>query len=237
MKAWNAAGLIPAMIVMVAGANAQQPGRTDAVVRFGQHVADMKSEFEQRHPGGGIDDRLWVKARLGVLARIDQEADEFLANVPRGAEALKELQAQNTAELRSIVHRWGWIGEPDFDPSAANDAWLLLLHSNGDIAFQREVLAAFDLQIRKGQGDRRSYAYLYDSIALNPLNTSSAGLQRYGSKGRCVARGKWEPYASEDPERLDERRRSMELRPEADYVAYMLKVSDQCPTEEKSPYQ
>lgn len=217
MRAW-CAGVIVALGWIAIGASAGEPAPADAAAAFEQHVAQMKEQFA-REQADGINDSRWVKARLRLLAAMDERGHDVLAGTARGTELLQAMHAQHSDELESMVHRWGWIRDSEFGVSAAVDAWQIVMHSR-NLALQRAVLEQL---MQADEKDWNAYAYLYDRITSNPLNTSSHGLQRYGSQGQCAA-GKWVPAAIEDPAKLDERRRAIGLSPHAEYVSDMTVV-------------
>jgi hypothetical protein len=78
--------------------------------------------------------------------------------------------------------------------------------------FQQQVLDTLSDLVGKGETRASSYAYLWDRVAINQKKK-----QRYGTQGRCTGPGAWEPFEMEDPEKVDERRKSMGLSPLADY--------------------
>jgi hypothetical protein len=55
-------------------------------------------------------------------------------------------------------------------------------------------------------------AYLRDR-----LDMAQTGRQRYGTQGHCVGKDVWEPFATAEPARLDERRLAMDMGTEEDY--------------------
>ena len=218
MRSWWGGVIVTlAWIATSANAGESAPG-DDVASAFERQVAQLKEQFAREHPGT-IDDPEWVKARLQLLAAIDERGHDVLTGTARGTELLEAIDAQNGAELKSMVHRWGWIRSSEFGVSAAVHAWPIVMHAK-DLAFQREVLEQL---MQTEEKDWKAYAYLYDRIASNPLNASSHGLQRYGSQGQCVA-GKWVPSAIEDPGKLDERRRAIGLSPHAEYVSDMTDI-------------
>lgn len=124
------------------------------------------------------------------------------------------VDEDNTRWLKAHVGRSGWFTVSKYGAEADKAAWLLVQHADRDVAFQAEVLAILEPLVAAGETDPRSYAYLYDRVAVN-----SQRPQRYGTQGRCTDAGTWEPRDVEAPEQLDQRRAAVGLPPEADYVA------------------
>jgi hypothetical protein len=74
-----------------------------------------------------------------------------------------------------------------------------------------------------GETHPQGYAPLYDRVMLSqefPNGVTALApdgrKQRFGTQGTCV-HGAWEPFALEDPSRVDELRASVGLRPLAEY--------------------
>lgn len=118
----------------------------------------------------------------------------------------------NTSWLKAVLARIGWFDVSRHGANASRSAWLLLQHSDHDRAFQERMLAALEPRMRRGDMEPRSYAYLVDRVAFN-----SGRAQTYGTQGRCVGPGDWQPFDTIDPQRLDERRLAVGLEPMAEY--------------------
>lgn len=218
----------------------------DVPAAFEQHVAKLRADFALDHPDKP-DDIEWVKARIALLAAIDQYGRTILVS-PMNATAhaamnadktpgalqlnqrlsnlFKAMDAQNTAELKRLMERWGWFNSAKFGVQTESHAWLIVQHADDDPAFQRQVLAIVEPLVQRGEADRKTYAYLFDRVAMSFLDPSRSRPQRYGTQGHCVGPGTWEPFPVEDPNRLDERRKAMGLPPEADYIVLF---KDRCP--------
>lgn len=84
--------------------------------------------------------------------------------------------------------------------------WLIVQHSDNDIDFQKNVLKDMGRAIKKGDINKRNYAYLYDRVAVN-----SGKKQKYGTQMVFDSIGVHSPAPIEDEKRVDERRISMGL--------------------------
>ncbi len=125
----------------------------------------------------------------------------------------------NTAWLKSDLAAHGWPKLSTDGADMAGDAWLLVQHADHDPAFQKQVLPMLEALLPAKEVAGKSYAYLYDRVAMHdnrPL--------RYGSQGRCNGVGAWEPLPVEDPATLDARRAAVGLGPEADYIQKFAKT-------------
>ncbi|MGN6423870.1 MAG: DUF6624 domain-containing protein [Asticcacaulis sp.] len=110
----------------------------------------------------------------------------------------------------------GWPKLSTDGAAMAHDAYILVQHADRDIDFQKHVLSMMEPLLGSKDVNTQDYAYLFDRVARNSGQPS-----RYGSQGQCVDNGKWSAGETEDPAKLDERRASMGLGPEADYVNHM----------------
>lgn len=118
----------------------------------------------------------------------------------------------NTSWLKALLARIGWFDVSRYGSDASRTAWLLLQHSDHDPAFQRRMLGELEPRMRRGDIEPRSYAYLVDRVAFN-----AGRPQTYGTQGRCVGPGEWQPFDTIEPQRLDERRLAVGLDPIAEY--------------------
>jgi hypothetical protein len=63
--------------------------------------------------------------------------------------------------------------------------------------------------VERQQASGKDYAYLYDRTHYP---------QRFGTQGSCVSRQEWQPFEIEDIDKVDERRRAVNLPPLAEYA-------------------
>lgn len=205
----------------------------------GNPVDDARHEFDARLAKGKADYERERAAtppaqvlRLDVMymVAIDQYARNFI-NVPheRGFSAEErqqlmtwliprwtEIDRNNTEALKKILAaHGGWLKISEFGADVDHSAWLLVQHADQDPAFQREVLARLEKLWPKGETSRSNFAYLWDRVA-----SAEKRPQRYGTQGRCVGVGTWEPNPVEKPEaELDARRAEVGLGSMAEYKA------------------
>ena len=112
-----------------------------------------------------------------------------------------------------------WVSISKFGKKSDNNAWLLVQHADLDPDFQREVLQKLAKLWPKGETDATNYAYLYDRVATSWQDKNKRKRQRYGTQGKCVGKGQWEPLAVEDPANLEKRRKSVGLNTMDEYKA------------------
>jgi hypothetical protein len=122
------------------------------------------------------------------------------------------VDADNTAWLKAEWRASGWFTAARDGQAASGDAWLLLQHADRDPDFQRAVLPI--LARETGLQGRINYAYLSDRVATNAKQP-----QTFGTQGRCVGPGAWEPNPVTEPEGLEARRAEIGLGSIAEYKA------------------
>jgi hypothetical protein len=127
---------------------------------------------------------------------------------------LRKPVVDNTEWLKGVLDRIGWFDISRFGESASLAAWLLVQHSDHDLAFQRTVLERLRAKVAAGEAQPRHLAYLVDRVAVN-----AGEPQTYGTQGQCRGPGDWQPLPLVDPDRLDARRADVGLEPIAAYRA------------------
>lgn len=152
-------------------------------------------------------------------------ADQYQLTIPRppavaeAAEVLvagdvRRLARSNADWLKSVLARIGWFDIPRYSSSGSLAAWLIVQHSDHDRAWQAEILEGLRTRVGRGEVLARHVAYLEDRVAVN-----AGRPQTYGTQGRCMPSGEWQPREMIDPANLDRRRAEVELEPIADYRA------------------
>lgn len=122
------------------------------------------------------------------------------------------VDAGNTAWLKAEWRASGWFTAAHDGQAASGDAWLLVQHADRDPDFQRAVLPI--LARETDPRGRVNYAYLFDRVATNAHQPQS-----FGTQGRCVGPGAWEPDPVAEPEGLEARRAEFGLGSIAEYKA------------------
>ena len=120
----------------------------------------------------------------------------------------------NTAWLKAEIERDGWFTISRFGKAGDSAAFLLVQHADLDRPFQAKVLQILEPLVASQETQPKNYAYLYDRVAVGQGRP-----QRYGTQGRCTGPGVWSPNDVEAADKLDERRASVGLGPEAEYQA------------------
>jgi hypothetical protein len=204
--------------------NVPSPEVEQAIEAVLTEISAEEARFtEPRQP----ENKEWVKRRLEHLFNVDQKARGAYIR-PRPAHWSSEtreyyrkklanriiaLDRAHTAELMELLKLYRWFTISEFGEKVEGYAWLLVQHSDFDVAFQQEVLAILTSLYPKGETSPSNYANLWDRVARN-----TGKLQRYGTQGHCVEPGRWEPYEVEDPAGLDQHRASVGLSTMAEYL-------------------
>jgi hypothetical protein len=94
----------------------------------------------------------------------------------------------------------------------AEEAWLIALHADHDVEFQRTCRQRLEQAVERGEAPARHLAYLTDRLLVH-----EGKKQRYGTQVRATPEGV-ESFPVEDPEGLDERRTEVGLEPIQEYL-------------------
>lgn len=221
--------LLMVLLAVMNGKASDFPRVDQAIKEYDQKLMELKKEFNQPTDPGNKE---WVKTYLAHLVKVDQFMRLYWMNTPKkySEEEKKEfnkqfikrlfsLDAENTKELKSLLKKYRWFTISEFGTKADGDAWLLVQHADQDPQFQKEVLVILTELYPKNETNRSNYAYLFDRVATAYNDPSKRELQRYGTQGRCVSEGKWEPWPIENAAAVDQRRKEMGLGTMADYIA------------------
>ncbi|WP_428963018.1 DUF6624 domain-containing protein [Micromonospora fluostatini] len=128
---------------------------------------------------------------------------------------VEDVDADNTAWFAGVLDQEGWPRLSEVGPDASAAAWLIAQHADRDPEFQRRCLGLLEQAVRDGEAQASHWAYLTDRVRRAEGRPQVYGTQLwYGLDGG----GPLQPQPIEDPDRLDERRRSVGLGPFADYV-------------------
>jgi hypothetical protein len=113
------------------------------------------------------------------------------------------VHRRNAARLTEILDRHGWPGRDLVGADGAAAAWLVLQHAIGDPPLMRRGLALLGA-LAPGDVEPAQLAMLEDRV-----RAFEGRPQRYGTQYDWDEKGLLGPLPIEDPERVDERRRSV----------------------------
>lgn len=119
---------------------------------------------------------------------------------------------KDTAFMKAVLKRFGWPGYSLVGKDGSHNAWLMIQHADDDPAFQVQALTAMKLAVDQKEANSKEYAYLTDRVLTN-----TGKKQRYGTQ-LSTAGGKIATLPVEDPDHIDERRKSMGMSTIKEYL-------------------
>ena len=139
------------------------------------------------------------------LVRQELAADGSLTNQgyhPRMA----VVHERNADRLANIIQQHGWPGESLIGGDGAAAAWLIAQHAIGNPRFMRKCLSLLKQAAAENEAPQWQAAMLEDRIRMYEGRP-----QVYGSQFQPNENGEFVPYIIENPETVNERRRSVGL--------------------------
>jgi len=163
----------------------------DSMVRVDQHWRTTMTRFENQEGDSLSRDTIYRKMFLSDSLNYSILADVF------------EKNGYPDADL---------IGE-----KGSHNFWLLVQRQDRHPAFQEKVLLKMKEKVDQQKVPGSDYAFLKDRVLVN-----AGHKQLYGTQVQLnVTRTSYEPKPVDDPVNLDERRKSMGLQPEDDFIKSM----------------
>ena len=163
------------------------------------------------------EDQMWRRALLGSAPKAYAgevgKTGKLLVNAHLGAEGCA-IQAANDAWLNTALDTIPWFTIDTYGKAADEAASDIVRHADADPALQLKVLNRLGALALAKRTDPKSFAALWDKVALE-----SGRPQRYGTQMRCVGKV-WTPRTPlEDAAQLDQRRGWVGLPPMKVYAA------------------
>jgi len=154
-----------------------------------------------------------ISDELNKMFETDQKAREN-----NNEETTKKIDQENTQKLKEIITSIGWPTESKVGEDPAHYAWLLVQHADQDIEFQKNCLRLMKAESPE-EVQQEDIAYLEDRILVAENKP-----QLYGSQWKITEDGSHIPEEIFEPDKLDERRAKMGMKPFAKYVEDMKKA-------------
>lgn len=222
--------IFASIILIMNSASATPYLRVDSdIATYDKNVSKMKSDFllQPEEP----TNKKWVQNKIDNMVQIDQYMRKFWDTPLNNSYTLDEksefnkkfslksaaVDSENTADLKELLKIYNWFTISEFGANTDSQAWLLVQHADQDHEFQENVLKILENLWHLNETKPANYAYLFDRVASSFNDPSKSKLQRYGTQGRCVGPGQWEPLPIENPEKVDELRKSVDLSTMAEY--------------------
>lgn len=175
-----------------------------------------------RDPEFAESRELFEHAARGAYIRLQLENDENFAGLSGWSalgfrifidQRMRKIDDENRAWLAVKVDEQGWFTVSRFGELADVAAFTIVRHSDSDPHWQASMLELLTPLAAEGETSAQGLAMLHDRVATN-----FGRVQRYGTRGRCVDAGVWEPDALEERDDIDHLRATVGLVPLANFV-------------------
>lgn len=116
--------------------------------------------------------------------------------------------------LKEVFAKTGFPGEDVVGKEGSKHFWLMVQHLDKWPAFQQQVLNSMEKEVAKQNASAKDFAYLTDRVRLNTGQKQVYGTQVTYNIDSCQAI----PKALENPESVNQRRKSVGLEPLEKYL-------------------
>jgi hypothetical protein len=173
------------------------------------------------------------KADSSLIKLIDSlyNADQSTASIrppDSAAAAYQRTIRTNFTYVKQILDKYGFPGYDLLGKESSGKYFLLVQHSDFDVAFQKRALSLMKKEVLKKNASGQSYSYLVDRTNLNEGKP-----QVYGTQVIMSRETELKPCI--DLKNLDKRRKSVGLGPVKDYLEKCNDVFYQLNPQEKRP--
>lgn len=184
-----------------------------------KHVKKFKNE-KKSFPKGDLNNIDYIKKIIRYMHKIDQDIRKhFLKDPydPKMIQLLKNMDQFHTKKMKEVLLVHGWITISKFTKELDHKAWLLVQHADHDPFFQAGCLFVLSHLIKKGETNKKNYAYLYDRVSTNFQHIGMK--QKYGTQVNVSRNGEMtlSPYEGHLKE-IDSLRKELGLDPIEKYL-------------------
>jgi hypothetical protein len=167
-----------------------------------------------------------VEAAEAVRSRIDYLAPSGAPAAVQGRTELEAVEHGNAERLGAWMNACGWPRRSVEGVQAARGAWLVAQQRSGDLPFQRQVVRQLELSVLDGEAPP-----MYLATASDRLAVREGRPQRYGTQLRQVDACRWDYYLLDDPQRVEARRKRLDLPPLEEHIRGIndAAASENCP--------
>jgi len=142
---------------------------------------------------------------------VDSVSPDKIGNQIRLTDSLNFIQ------LKKLFDQYGYLGYDKVGQVSSTNFWLLAQHADRHPSFQDSVLSKMKIEAEKGNASLTYYAYLVDRVKIN-----TGQLQIYGTQMILNStKTSFISMPTVDPEKLNERRKSVGLPSIEDYIQTM----------------
>ena len=158
------------------------------------------------------------------------EVDQIAAYIPQGEYEKMSNEEWNSFKdsvftthqkrLKQIFDKYGFVGFDLAGEEGSRNFWLMVQHSDHNPNFQKEVLEKMKIEVDKGNAIPSNYGLLVDRVNLNTGEKQIYGTQvTYNTET-----GQAYPKPLEDSLKVNERRKSIGLKPIEEYLNGMTEM-------------
>jgi tetratricopeptide (TPR) repeat protein len=130
------------------------------------------------------------------------------------------IDADNTAFMKTVIHKHGWPGKNMVGSDGALAAWLLVQHADNEVDFQKQCLDLLTKAVERNEAQPDHMAYLTDRVLVREGKPQRYGTQ-FSDTRFLGASGELKLQPLEDEANVDVRRKEVGLPPLAEYVKQM----------------
>jgi hypothetical protein len=166
--------------------------------------APVKTSNSAEHPAGfnsALHDELSAMVQPDQAVRQKRPSEMTKEDFDR----MRETDAAHEKRMREIVGKFGWPGRSLVGDDGSMNAWLLVQHCS--LEFEKECLPLLEQAVAKADASPKNYAYLLDRVRMYEGKPQVYGTQFLNGV----------LYTLEDPDHVDERRKSVGLGSLAEY--------------------
>ncbi len=131
---------------------------------------------------------------------------------------MEAMHIKNAESLEQIIDEIGYPTIEKVGTEANESSWLVIQHAISRPEFMRKCAALMEIAVAEDQADAKQLAYLTDRIAV-----FEGRPQLYGTQFDWDEHCELSPSLVDDPEKVDQRRKSIGLNSFADQTAIIRK--------------
>ncbi|MDN3204069.1 DUF6624 domain-containing protein [Algoriphagus sediminis] len=185
-------------------------------------IFSIQNLFAQANLDSSLIRELEEMVKIDQLAASNaQPPKEFSSLSQSEWESKKDsIFRANQEKASKILEEVGYPGFDKVGQVGERNFWLIVQHSDFNLAFQEEVLDLMHEEVLEGNASPSNYALLTDRVRMNKGEKLVYGTQvNYN-----FITGEAFSLPTEDPENLNARRAEMGLEPIEDYLAEMTEM-------------
>jgi hypothetical protein len=191
------------------------PALEQACPRVTEAMKAVATPLRQRQPGIAHVTRPALQSEFIGMAARDQAARKKWDPADSEPIDVESIDHDNVLLLKHILTQDGFPTARLVGYNGVASVWLVLQHSDSDLGLQRYWLPTITSRARAGELSYQELALFTDRVLLG-----SGKKQRYGSQ-TTVENGRFVVLPLERPSKLDQRRKSMHMIPESDYLCVL----------------